>query len=530
MIARRLAEAGCRFAFGMPGGEVAALVDALDEAGLRFVLTKHENAGGFMAEGTWHETGAPAVLVATLGPGVANAANVVANAQQDRVPLIFLTGRADPAEAESFTHQIFDHQALLRPIVKASLAATSGAVATVIEKALAIALDGQPGPVHVDVPIGVAESEERATEIQRRAALAPAAPAPGLLLNEARELLRRAERPIMIAGLDAVNQNASAAISEFCRRFNTPLITTYKAKGLLPESDPLSLFGAGLSPKADKILLPLLAQSDCIILAGYDPIEMRIGWRNPWPADAPVIEISAVSQHHFMHANRIAFTGDVGATLAALSRGLPPRPTWPADEPASARRALEDAFAIRSERFGPDHVFAMLRRVLPQDMRVTIDSGAHRILMSQMWRCEQPRTLIQSTGLCTMGCALPLAAGLSIASGDKAVAVMGDAGLEMVIGELATIRDLKLPLLLVVLVDESLELIALKQRASNRAPVGVHFGGTDFPAVARAYGGEGVWIDDVPALEKEIAAALDRSNRFTLLAARIGRNAYDGRF
>ena len=109
VIARRLKEAGVRHAFGMPGGEILTMMDALDEAGIDFVLVKHENCGGFMAEGTYHRTHAPGVLLATVGPGAANAFNVVANAQQDRVPLIFLTGRVDPSETYTYTHQVFDH-------------------------------------------------------------------------------------------------------------------------------------------------------------------------------------------------------------------------------------------------------------------------------------------------------------------------------------------------------------------------------------------------------------------------------------
>ncbi|MDH3790225.1 MAG: thiamine pyrophosphate-binding protein, partial [Rhodospirillales bacterium] len=89
IVARRLFQAGCRHAFGIPGGEVLTVMDALVEAGIRFELCKQENAGGFMAEGTYHVTGAPGILLATLGPGAANAVNVVANAEQDRVPLVF---------------------------------------------------------------------------------------------------------------------------------------------------------------------------------------------------------------------------------------------------------------------------------------------------------------------------------------------------------------------------------------------------------------------------------------------------------
>ncbi|RYE31841.1 MAG: thiamine pyrophosphate-binding protein, partial [Hyphomicrobiales bacterium] len=158
LVAAQLAAAGATHAFGIPGGEVLALVDALERAGIRFELARHENAGGFMAEGLWHATGALPVLVATLGPGVANAVNVVANAQQDRVPLVFVTGCVDQALAESYTHQVFDHQAVLRPLVKASFRAAPGTEGLVVAKAVALARRGRHGPVHIDLPIAVAEA------------------------------------------------------------------------------------------------------------------------------------------------------------------------------------------------------------------------------------------------------------------------------------------------------------------------------------------------------------------------------------
>jgi acetolactate synthase I/II/III large subunit len=535
VIAKRLHQAGCRFAFGMPGGEIMAVMGALDAEGVRFVLTKHENAAGFMGEGAWHAmsnagSGPPAILVATVGPGLANCVNVVANAHQDRVPMIVLSGRIDPAEAETYTHQVFDHQALMRPITKATLCASRGAVDAVIAKAIAIAMSGQPGPVHVDVPITVAEGEEPlAANLAGIPILAPAAPADGPQFKAARALLAAAKRPIVIAGVDAVNQGAGKAVETFCRRFGAPLITSYKGKGLISESDPLALGGAGLSPKADKTLLPLLAQSDCIILAGYDPIEMRIGWRDPWPEPAKVIEFTAVAPQHFMHKTAATFIGDVSAGLAALGEGLPGRNGWPDDAPAQAKAALSSAFEPEA-LWGPGVVFETIRRLAPSETIITADSGAHRILLSQQWRCFSPRGMLQSSALCTMGCALPLAMGHRLADPDKpAIAFMGDAGLEMVIGELATARDLNLPVIAVVLQDAALALIDLKQRASGRKQVGVTFGATDFAAVAQAFGGYGATVDDRAALETEIEKALARQDRFSLIAARISDRAYQGR-
>ncbi len=159
IIARKLYEAGCRHAFGIPGGEVLTIMDALQQAGLHFQLVKHENNGGFMAEGTHHATGAPGVLLATVGPGVVNAINTVTNAWQDQIPMIFLTGCIDAAEAQRFTHQVFDHTQVLAPVTKASFRVVEGAVDTIIEKALAIAIEGRPGPVHLDIPISTAKSD-----------------------------------------------------------------------------------------------------------------------------------------------------------------------------------------------------------------------------------------------------------------------------------------------------------------------------------------------------------------------------------
>lgn len=532
IIAGKLHAAGCRHAFGIPGGEVLALMQSLDQAGMNFVLVKHENAGGFMAEGGWHADGAPGVLLATIGPGAANAVNVVANAWQDRVPLIFLTGCVDQGEAESYTHQVFDHQQLLRPIVKASFSACLGALDVMMEKALAIALDGQPGPVHIDVPIKVAEAETEETWSQSFLS-APVATraATGTDLDSAMALFANAERPIAIAGVDAVNEGASAAISDFCREFKIPLVTSYKGKGLLDENDPLALGGAGLSPKADGHLLPLINQSDCILLLGYDPIEMRINWRNPWDLDASVIDVTPVLRTHGMHSVSATLRSAVAPALELLSAARrPDQPSWPGGEPEKVRAELVEGFAPEQDGWGPATAFHTLRDVMPAETVATADSGAHRILVSQIWRCPMPRQMLQSSALCTMGCAVPLAMGHRLVGGSSpAIAFVGDAGLEMCLGELSTLRDLKIPVIICVLVDTSLALIELKQRGSQRPNVGVDFGETDFPAVARAYGGHGAWIDNADDLRREATDALQRDG-FTILACRIERRAYDGAF
>ena len=528
LIARRLAAAGCRHAFGIPGGEVLAVMDALDRAGIRVTLARHETCAGFMGEGVHHHDGAPAILVVTIGPGLANAVNVIANAWQDRVPMVVLTGCVSTDERHAYTHQVLDHVKLVEPVAKAAFRVEDGMAALLADRAVAIATEGRPGPVLLDIPIDVQTREQPARPPEPAPVPQAVGPAEGPALEEARSWLAEASRPLVIAGLDVMNQGAEAVVADFCQRFGAPLVTSYKAKGALPEDDPLALGGAGLSPRADRRLLPLVAASDCVVLAGYDPIEMRIGWRDPWPDGARVIELPAVPGGHGMHRARLAFPGNVAAGLEALGRGVEPREAWPEGEPAAAKAALR-ADSRLDEDWGPAAVVDTLRRSLPRDAVVTTDSGAHRIVMSQLFECYRPRGLLQSTGFCTMGGAVPLAIGRKLAEPDRTVvATVGDGGLEMFLGELATLRDLCLAIPVLVFVDAQLGLIELKQRTSQLPNLAVDFGATDFPAVARALGGEGVAVRDRAALARELEAALAR-DRFTVVAAEIGRRAYDGR-
>jgi acetolactate synthase I/II/III large subunit len=531
VIARRLAEAGCKHAFGIPGGEVLTLLDALDRYGIQFILTKHENCAGFMAQGTYMATGAPGILIATVGPGISNALNVVTDAWQDRIPLIAITGCMDPSDRVTYTHQVFDHVKAFEPVTKATFSMVDGAIDATIDKALSIATDGQPGPVLIDLPVRVAATEQADAAPIRRAKVSPSV-ATGLDFDTARGWLMEAEKPLIIAGVDVLTQHASDAVRDFAWNLHVPVITTYNAKGVFPEDDPLSVGAVGLSPKADEILMPFVRDSDLIILAGYDPIEMRIGWRNPWRQDggnnARVVDIAAVPNTHYVHHANLHFVGDVGATLTALGKGVKPNTTWAETGAAKARDSLRTAFAA-TDKWGAAAVIATARENLPRETVASVDTGAHRILFDQMWQAYDPRDVMQSTGLGTMGCALPLAIGRKMAEPEKPVAAfMGDACMEMVAGELATARDHKLPIILFVFVDESLALIELKQRAMQLPNHGVDFAPTDFVAVAKAFGGNGVSASSRDELASAIKDALGEDEKFTLIACPIPRQNYDG--
>ncbi|WP_247745094.1 thiamine pyrophosphate-binding protein [Shimia sp. R11_0] len=530
VLAQRLYAAGCRHAFGMPGGEVLTLVDALEKAGITFVLAKHENAAGFMAEGVYHRTGVPGILVATVGPGALNGINVVENARQDRVPLIVLTGAVDAGEAETYTHQVLDQPQVFRPITKHSFTFVPDAAQVIADKAVNLAMDPQPGPVHIDVPISAADTLVETRGAPLRAAHDPVVPAAAVLKQMATDL-SAAQRPVMVVGVDAIEARAAQAVKRFAEQQNIPVITTYKAKGVVPEDHPLALGGAGLSPKADALLLPILHQADVVLAVGYDPIEMRVGWKNPWdPVAQKVIELTTVANTHYMHHATQTALVDIAAALEALAAVSPSDHAlrWAGGEIDAAKAALDAAFP-RGENWGPAAVMDTCRQVLPRDTVASADSGAHRILLSQMWECYEPRGLVQSSGLCTMGCAVPLAMGMSLAEPERvSVSFSGDAGFLMVAGELATAAELKLKTIFVVFVDASLALIEKKQRERQLSNAGVDFVQHDFAALGRALGGGGVTVRDRDALRAALQDAVT-SDRFTVIAAVIEKGAYDGR-
>ncbi|WP_146344263.1 thiamine pyrophosphate-binding protein [Phaeobacter marinintestinus] len=528
VLARRLYAAGCRHAFGMPGGEVLTLVDALERAGIAFHLTKHENAAGFMAEGVHHRDGAPGILVATLGPGAMNGVNVIANALQDRVPLIVLTGCVDEDEALSYTHQVMDHAAVFAPLTKGSWRLTPQGAGIVADKAISVAMSPRQGPVHIDVPISVADAEAPAPAPLVRAKPATVVPT-GPDLATARDVLAKAKRPLAVIGLDVLADGSQRVLQAFVEHFGIPFITTYKAKGVITEDHPLCLGAAGLSPLADQHLLPLVQQADLVLAIGYDPIEMRPGWRNAWdPARQTVIDLCAEPNTHDMHHATLSFVADTGATLEALAQGLSGQQTWPGNEIAQTQAALTAAFPA-DEDWGPAAVIDETRQALPDTTLATADSGAHRILLSQMWHCSEPKGLVQSSGFCTMGCAAPLAIGLKLVEPNRpVVSFSGDAGMLMVAGDLATAAELNTPVIFVVFVDASLALIELKQRQRQMPNRGVDFGHHDFAAIGRAFGGNGVTVRNRADLRAALTTAIS-ADRFTVIAAEIDKGAYDGR-
>ncbi|MBN8954762.1 MULTISPECIES: thiamine pyrophosphate-binding protein [unclassified Rhizobium] len=530
IVARTLYAHMVRHAFGVPGGEIVALIDALEAVGIPFHLARHETSAAIMAAGASTISRNPELLVTTVGPGLANAVNGIADAAQEHIPLIVISGIVDRATRSRYTHQVIDHAQLLRPLVKASFEIEPESAASTVARALAIATTEPMGPVHLDLSPSVAASttpERSVPGPATRFTVSASVTEPAIALLT--ERIRSAERPLILAGLQAVRSNSGAAVLQLAETIGAPVVTTYKAKGLVPEIHPLCLGGAGLSPMADRILLPLIQKADLVLTIGYDPIEMRLGWLDFVSDQSKLIDICNTVPDHAMHHAGTWILGDPRGVLQALNSRIAERKTWHGGEPLHAKAELERIFS-REDLWGPHAIVDHLNRAAGANDLVTVDSGAHRILLSQKWIAAQPLTLLQSAGFCTMNAALPLAIGAFIADRSRRVfAVMGDGGLEMGIGELATVRDLRLPLTIVLFQDRSLALIALKQASAGLASTGVTLGETDFSTVARGFGGYGANVETIHEFRDELERARTRPG-FSLIACRFDKSAYDDAF
>ncbi|MBI4204869.1 MAG: thiamine pyrophosphate-binding protein [Betaproteobacteria bacterium] len=527
IIAHALKEAGVRYAFGIPGGEVLELLEAFRRAGIQFVLTKQELGAGFMADASYQLTGKPGVLVATLGPGITNTTTAVAQALLDRSALLVITGEIATSLKAVYTHQIIDQESLLRPIVKWSTTIAASGAFEQVRKGLAIARSPMPGPVHFNLPTDVApvQQKEGSRFAPVRVGSFPATPELASVLS----WLKSAKRPLAFVGIGAQLDSAQDEFRKFVEKWRVPFIATYKAKGVVPEDHALCIGATGLSPVIDKIHMAQVRAADLIFTIGFDPVELRSDWMAPWDEKKRTVNIDLVANDHHVFRSAIEYAGSIGGALRTLSRAAPAKapPRWTRTELDHYRATLREAIAHRPTRgIGPYQAAVALREVFPRDTIATIDTGSHRILINHVWQAYEPRRLLQSNGLGSMGYALPAAITAKLLFPQRPVlAMMGEAGLDMVIGEMALLEKHELPIVVVVFRDDTLSLIKLKQERMNLPETGVSTGSPDYALLAKAYGGNGLVVQSVAELRKAVQGAL-RSRRFTLIEARINPAEY----
>ena len=524
VLADAFRECGTPFIVGHPGGETVELMDAARARNMRYILMKQEVAGAMLAA-TWGEiTGSPGVCTSTRGPGAANMVNGVAHAWLDRAPLIALTDQYPRHTRETGLRQVLDLQRMYAPIVKWQTTLDARSVRTQVRRALRTAMTPAPGPVHIDVPSDQTRAE--AAEIAgsppllgARIALDPDADG----LRAPLEMLRRSARPIVLAGLGVLWDDASSQLVALAERLGAPVLTTAKVKGAIPEDHPLRA-GCIIGGLIER---ELVRQSDLIVTVGLDAVELQ---PKPWPYSIPVLSLACVPSLDALVPFAAEVIGDLRLLLGRLAGFAPAGAGWGEAAAARFRADVANALNVPTTGLSPQRAMEVAREILPRNTVATCDAGASRLLVVQKWLSYGPREFLASNGLGSMGYAVPGALAARLAWPDRpAVAFVGDGGLLMAVAELQTAVRENLPIIVVVFDDEEIGLIRVKQEIKGIERFGVGLGGLNWTALAEGFGADGVVVETEHQLGDALRAAVG-SGRTTLVAARIDGSAYVDQF
>lgn len=514
-IAAEIHSVGIERVFGIPGGEVLSLIEALRQNGTEFVLCNHESSAGVMASAYGRISGQPGIVLTTLGPGAANLLLPVANAALDREALVAICGDLGPSLPTSHTHQRLDLLGIFAPTCKYTGALTSDHALSTFRAAVAAVTAEPEGAAVLTLSTEAAGAAVVNLEVDGPSPPVPVRFDPAADAVELRTALAGSRRPLAVAGCGAELASAPA-LREWLTRWQLPIALTPKAKGLV--GDDYSRYvgvldGAGLGA----LMSRTLSEADLIIGLGLDAVELI----RPWHATAPVVWVGNCGLEHELGQAGTRLRSGVAA-VTDLLRGTNPPAVWP-DWTAAA---VTERQALASRPGSLAWIPRALRSALPDAAIVTTDVGAHKCLISQFLPVNVPGRFLTSNGLSAMGYGLPAGIGAKLADPDAVVlSVLGDGGYAMAAQELETAVRMNVPVITVVLVDMSLSLIMALQSSRGLPRCGVDYGRVDILRVAAGYGVDAAMATTPDELTAAIEGAT-LSRRPTVIAVPVDASRY----
>ena len=518
LVIRALEDEGVEVCFGMPGGAILPIYDALAMGTtIRHVLVRHEQGAGHMAEGYARASGRPGVVLATSGPGATNLVTPIADARMDSTPLVCITGQV---RSELIGTDAFQECAIVdvvRPLVKGAWQVHEvDELTEILHEAFALARAARPGPVLVDIPRDLQEATTR-TRRNRRAiqSVEPPALAPGLVAAAA-AAVEEAQRPVLYVGGGA--QAFSAETLRFAERAQMPVVATLMGKGAFPERHPLFVGWPGMhGTKAANLAFH---HADLIVAAGARFDDRVTGRVDRFAPEAKVVHIDVDARElgKIRHAD-IAMHAHLGPALTAVGDHL--------DEPPAHRELWRQELRALDERYPLSYESARIGEVLkPQDAVValaeatatlpdvvwTTGVGQHQMWAMQYIPVNAARAFVTSGGLGTMGYGLPAAIGAALARPEATtICVDGDGSFQMTLQELATAAAERVPVIAVILNNRRLGMVHQWQTmfyeerlsASDLRP-----GMPSFATIARGYGAEGYEVSTLHELRTALANAI----------------------
>ncbi|MFW8633544.1 acetolactate synthase large subunit [Cribrihabitans pelagius] len=499
---------GVKRIFGVPGEENAAVMMALEDSSIEFVLTRHEQGAAFMAALHGRLTGTVGVCLGTLGPGASNLLTGVADGDLDHAPMLVITGQGATSRLHKESHQIIDVVAMFRPVTKWSQAILSpGAVPEIVRKAVKLAEAEVPGAVLLELPEDVAAAETSATPLPRTSVRLPA-PDPAAL-DEAWEILADARSPLIIAGNGTIRTGASPALRSFCAETGIGALMTFMAKGALAPDDPRCLFTIGMGQRDHPV--PVAERADVIVTVGYDMVEYPPqSWNGP--GTAKIIHIGTIPAEADRHYTpSVEVVGDPAKALAGLEdRARGASFDYDLSGQRKLRETMQEEFAAYADQAGegpvkPQKLIHDARACLgPGDILIS-GVGAHKMWVARHYQAQEPGSCIISNGFCSMGMPLPGAIGAALSCPDrKVLGLAGDGDFLMNVQEMETAARLNADITLMIWEDKGYGLIAWKQEQEFGRHTDLSFTNPDWVQLGRSFG----WKADLCTCAEDVQDTL----------------------
>jgi len=531
LFVQALEAEGVEMIFGIPGEENLDFLDSLSRSEtIKLVLTRHEQAAGFMAATYGRLTGKAGVCLSTLGPGATNFTTSAAYATLGGMPMLMITGQKPVKQSKQGRFQILDVVDMMEPLTKyAQQIVSADNIPSRIREAFRLAEEEKPGATHLELPEDIADevTEERPIRpypIRR--------PVPeDKAIARAVEKIVAARRPILVLGAGANRKLTGKMLTRLVDKFGIPFVTTQLGKGVIDERHPLWMGCAALS--AGDFVHRAIEAADLIINVGHDVIEkppffMRRGaapqaghsQENPVEVEegTQVIHISFRSAEvDPVYFPQHEVVGDIANAVWQIKNGLSEHKdaVWDFARMMEVKRHHDAHIGDGADdpRFPvyPQRVVADVRAVMPDDGIVCLDNGIYKIWFARNYTAHGQNTVLLDNALASMGAGLPSAMAAKLVHPDrKVMAVSGDGGFMMNSQELETAVRLGLDLVVLILNDSAYGMIRWKQAAMGFADFGLTYANPDFVRYAESYGAHGHRVESAqglrPLLERCLAS------------------------
>ncbi len=532
LLVQALEEEGVEYVFGIPGEENLDFLDSLSRSRrIRLVLTRHEQAAGFMAATYGRFTGRAGVCLSTLGPGATNLTTPAAYAQLGGMPMLMITGQKPVRTSKQGRFQILDVVEMMGPITKYSQAIVSAdTIPSRVREAFRLAEEEKPGAAHLELPEDIADEATDERPLPRSLTRRPVPEEKAVAAAVGRIVAARA--PIIVIGAGGNRKLTGRMLTRLVDKFGIPFVTTQLGKGVIDERHPLFMGCAALS--AGDFVHRAIEAADLIVNIGHDVIEkppffmrhampvVETGRSEPDPVSVArgteVIHVSfRTAEVDPVYFPQLEVVGDIANAVWQIKNGLSERKRacdWDVSRMMQVKRHHDRAIAEGAEdgRFPlyPQRLVAEVRRAMPDDGIVCLDNGIYKLWFARNYRAHGPNTVLLDNALASMGAGLPSAMAARLVHPRRRVlAVCGDGGFMMNSQELETAVRLGMNLVCLVLNDHAYGMIRWKQANMGFRDFGLDFGNPDFVRYAESYGAHGHRVASADGLGPLLAGCLD---------------------